>query len=99
MTTQIFIPAKDGFYVCIPIEPQAGGPITEFYRDPIIAWMIESSANRTTNPAISADAVTITGVVDDPVIQKPDGTFEVPFMEIFSDENEVLEHMNEMRQF
>ena len=92
MTNQKLIPAHDGFFVCIPIESH---PITEFYREPIIAWKID----QTDNPFFAPDAVTITGVVDDPIIQNPDGSYQAPYDAIFRDESGILQYMNEMRHF
>ena len=88
--------AQDGFFVCHPISRQ--GKITAFRRDPVIAWRIEETSNGISEPIISVDAITTTGECgDDTLLQKPDGSYEIQFVEIFGNESEALEFFNQTR--
>ena len=65
-----FIPVAPGYYVLSEIGDDNDFP-AEIHRDPVVAWALESELR-------IPYAITLSGVKEDAVIERPDGQVDMP---------------------
>ena len=74
------IPAQSGYFLCVGVPENTIEPITELFREPIIAWaIIVIPSKRLECPDVIIYPITLNGYDKDAsyiLIQKPNGNFE-----------------------
>jgi hypothetical protein len=90
------IPAQPGWNVVTGQSMHATvRTIVEIYREPVLAWSIDTDMGRTT-----VMPITITGTISSPdiIFERPDKTFVQPGVDFWRDDGDMLIHFRDMEE-
>lgn len=99
-TTHQVVAAERGWCVRGQIEPESDvEPVTELWREPIIAWLITVEPRKNDEPLVFTEPITLEGNMSHTgnyLIERPDKTFCAPCEADFVDEAQALKFVNEV---
>lgn len=85
------IPAQPGWGVCIPLHDEKGR-VEDIHIEPVVAWLVEYNDDNQTETATSTPITATEGLMDDNIIQRPDGSFG-DFGSDYNDKDAVLKEL------